>query len=179
MSTYLEATLDEFRRYKKLADGAIGQVDDAGFFGTPDPETNSIAIIVKHIAGNLRSRWTDFLTADGEKPDRDRDGEFALRPGDDREALLVRWEAGWRIALDALSALTAANLGDTVFVRGEPASVVQATQRQLAHAAYHVGQIVLLARQYAADRWTTLSIARGGSVAFNEKMRSSHYVDRK
>jgi hypothetical protein len=173
MSTYLQATLEEFRRYKKLADTAIAQVDDAGFFGTPDPETNSIAIIVKHIAGNLRSRWTDFLTTDGEKPDRDRDNEFVLHAGDDRESLLRRWEVGWQLVFEAQAGLRASDLDRIVHVRGEPATVIQATQRQLTHAAYHVGQIALLARHYAGPRWTTLTIPRGGSAAFNEKTRAA------
>jgi hypothetical protein len=173
MSTYLSSTVDEFRRYKKLADNAMAQVDDVGFFGAPDGETNSIAIIVKHIGGNLRSRWTNFLTTDGEKPDRDRDSEFVLTAADDRARLLARWESGWRIALEALTSLTEANLDDTVHVRGEPATVVQAIQRQMAHAAYHVGQIALLARHYGGDRWTTLTIPRGGSAAFNARTQAT------
>ena len=170
MSSWLAATIDEFRRYKRLADSAIAQVDEAGFFGAPDAQTNSVAIIVKHIAGNLRSRWTDFLTTDGEKPDRDRDREFELTPNDTREGLLARWEAGWSLAFDTLSALTEADFARTVYVRAQAHTVPQAIQRQLAHAAYHVGQIVLLARHYAGDRWTTLTIPRGASAAVNERL---------
>jgi hypothetical protein len=170
MSSYLQSSIDEFRRYKKLAENAIVQVDDAGFFGTPDANTNSIAIIVKHIAGNLRSRWTAFLTTDGEKPNRDRDSEFILLPADDREALLARWEASWHIAFATLAELSEEHLEQIVYVRGEPHTVIRAMQRQLAHHAYHVGQIVLLARHYAGERWTTLSIPRGGSAAVNQKL---------
>jgi uncharacterized damage-inducible protein DinB len=170
MSSFLAATTTEFRRYKKLADEGMAQVDEAGFFGTPDAATNSVAITLKHVAGNLRSRWTDFLTTDGEKPDRDRDGEFELRPGDTRARLETAWEEGWRRLFDALASLTAEDLERTVQVRGEPTTVTQALQRSLAHTAYHVGQIVLLARHYAGERWTTLSIPRGGSAAFNAGM---------
>lgn len=170
MSSYLQSSIDEFRRYRKLAENAIAQVNDAGFFGTPDPNTNSIAIIVKHVAGNMRSRWTSFLTTDGEKPDRDRDSEFLLTPADDRESLMARWEAGWHTAFTSLAELTDDHLEQIVYVRGEPHTVIRAMQRQLAHAAYHVGQIVLLARHYAGDRWTTLSVPRGGSAALNQKM---------
>jgi hypothetical protein len=137
------------------------------FFAAPDPGTNPIAIIVKHMAGNLRSRWTDFLTTDGEKPDRNRDSEFVREPGDDRAALLRRWEAGWGVLFATLEGLRDEDLGKTVTIRGEPHKVMQAVNRQLTHYAYHVGQIVLLARHFAGADWKTLSVAKGASAAFN------------
>ena len=167
MTDWLLATLEEFRRARRLADSAMTQVDDAGFFGAPDPATNSIAIIVKHMGGNLRSRWTDFLTTDGEKPDRDRDSEFELTSADTRADLLARWDRGWQLVLDAISALTEDDLRRTVTVRGESLTVPHAIQRQLAHASYHTGQIALLARHYAGADWTSLTIPKGGSAAYN------------
>jgi hypothetical protein len=167
---YLESARTTFARYRKYAEDAIAQVDDEGFFAAPDAETNSIAIIVKHVAGNLRSRWTDFLTADGEKPDRDRDGEFERRGGDSRQALMEAWAAGWDLALREMDALTPADLLRTVAIRGEPHTVVLAIERQIAHAAYHTGQIALLARHYSGDAWKTLSIPRGQSRQFNARM---------
>lgn len=166
----LGSALAEFRRYKQLADRALAQIDEDAFFATPGPETNSIAIVVKHMAGNLRSRWTDFLTTDGEKPDRDRDSEFVLGPDDTRDSLMARWERGWSILFDTLESLTETDLERTVYVRSEPATAAAAILRQLAHAAYHAGQIVLLARHYAGENWTTLTIPRGGSAAYNERM---------
>jgi hypothetical protein len=170
MQGFITGVTRELESYKRMAEKAIAQVDDDGFFASPGPETNSIAIIVKHLAGNLRSRWTNFLTEDGEKPDRDRDGEFEMRPGDSRVALMGSWEAGWRIAFDELARLSDADVGRTVMIRWEPHSVLDALHRQLAHAAYHVGQVTLLARHYAGD-WRTLSVPRGVSAAYNEKKR--------
>ena len=171
MTGYIASTTGEFGNYKRLADRAIAVLDDPAFFAAPGPETNSVAIIVKHIAGNLRSRWTDFLTTDGEKADRDRDGEFELRAGDTRAALLAAWESGWSRVFQTLGALTDEDLGRTVQVRWEPHTVLQAVQRQLGHAAYHCGQIVLLARHYAGDAWAPLTIPRGESAAFNEEAK--------
>jgi uncharacterized damage-inducible protein DinB len=171
MRALVEVIAAEFRNVKKLADGALAQVDDAGFFAQPAAVTNSIAIIVKHMAGNLRSRWTDFLTTDGEKPDRNRDMEFVLEPADTREGLLAAWEKGWGIAFDTLAGLSDANLDDTVQVRWEGMTVLQAMQRQLTHAAYHAGQIVLLARRVKGEEWQTLSIRPGESEQYNERMR--------
>ena len=136
---YLTGAAWEFRRLKKLADDAVDQVSDTDFFHRPDASSNSVALIVKHVAGNLRSRWTDFLTADGEKPDRHRDQEFEIAAGDTREALLHRWEEGWRRVFGTLESLTSADLEKTVFIRSEPHSVLEAIQRQLAHNAYHAG----------------------------------------
>jgi hypothetical protein len=164
---FRENVVDEFRRLKELAERAIAQVSDEELFRLDRPDENSIAIIVKHIAGNLRSRWTRFLTTDGEKPDRDRDAEFVIVGGETRADLMDGWETGWGILFAAIRPLTDADLGAMVRIRGEAHTVVQAIHRQLAHYAYHVGQIVLLARHWAGPRWRALSIPRGGSSAFN------------
>lgn len=151
--------IDELRRLKKLAEDALAQVDDTDFFQSLDAESNSLAVQVKHVAGNLRSRWTDFLTTDGEKPDRNRDGEFVA--GDEsRDALMQRWEDGWRRLLDTVDALSDDDLDRTVTIREEALSVRTAVVRGLGHSAYHVGQIVLLAKHYAGPRWKTLSMPR-------------------
>lgn len=165
---YRRDVVREFRRTKELADKAMAQVSDDDFFAAPDPLTNPIAVVVKHVAGNLRSRWTDFLTTDGEKPDRDRDSEFVIRPDDGRAALTARWERGWSILFETLAALRDDDLDATVTIRGEPHTAYQAIHRQFSHYAYHAGQIVLLARHYVGDSWKTLSVARGGSTAFNK-----------
>jgi hypothetical protein len=166
---WLEDVKLEFRRMKRQAEKALDQVSDEDFFRALDPESNSLALIVKHLAGNLRSRWTDFLTSDGEKPDRNRDSEFILEAGDTREALMARWEAGWKLLADALE-LSLEDIERTVLIRGEPHTVVQAVNRQLTHYAGHVGQIVFLAKHLAGPRWQTLSVPRGQSAAFNAKM---------
>jgi len=156
----------QFRKYKALADGALAQVADDDFFRTIDPESNSIALVVKHLSGNLRSRWTNFLAADGEKADRNRDAEFEREGLDTRESLAVRWEDGWVRLFDALAALTEDAVLEPVAIRGEPHTVMQAVHRQLTHYAYHVGQIVLLARHFAGARWKSLSIPKGRSRDF-------------
>jgi len=166
---YVQLVVRELTRQKKLADRAMVQVGDAAFTATLGDDGNSIAVIVKHLAGNMRSRWRDFLTSDGEKPDRHRDTEFYLTPEDTRESLLQRWEAGWQLVVDAISPLSADDLDRTVTIRGEPFTVLQAVSRQLTHYSYHVGQIVLLARHHAGGEWQSLSIPRGQSTAFNEK----------
>jgi len=153
----------QFRKYKKLGEGALAQVADGDFFCVIDPESNSIALIVKHLAGNMRSRWTDFLTADGEKADRRRDEEFEARSTDSRQSLMAAWETGWAAVFDALAALTGDDLLRPVRIRREPHTVVQAVHRQMTHYAYHVGQIVFLARHFAGPRWTSLSIPKGRS----------------
>jgi len=167
--------LREFRRTKDLADRALAQVPDGDFFATISAETNPIAVVVKHVAGNLRSRWTDFLTTDGEKPDRDRDAEFVIGAGDGRDTLTARWEEGWSVLFATLEALRDADLERTVTIRGEPHTVIQAVLRQHAHYAYHAGQIVLLARYFAGDAWRTLSVPKGGSATFNRAPTS--YLD--
>lgn len=168
---FLENSRREFRGIKALADKAIGQLDDAQFFAAPDAESNSVAINVKHVAGNLRSRWTNFLTTDGEKPDRRRDTEFEIAPEDTRAALLERWEAGWGVLFTALDALVPADCLRTVIIRGEAHTVVQAVHRQMTHYGYHVGQIVFLAKQQRTAAWHTLSVPRNQSAAFNARMQ--------
>ena len=160
---YLEDAIAELKKYKSFADRAIAQVGDADFFRQLDPESNSIALVMKHIAGNQRSRWTDFLTTDGEKPDRDRDSEFEKSGADTRESIVARWEAGWRALFEALVPLTDEDLQKTVAIRGEAHTVVQAINRQMTHYASHVGQLVFLAKDLAGERWKTLSIPRGRS----------------
>lgn len=166
-ATYLQDVRELAAYYKRLADDAIAQVDDAQFATPLGDEENCIALIVKHMAGNLRSRWTDFLTTDGEKPERDRDGEFELADADGRAALLEAWERGWATFLGALEALAPEDLGRTVHIRGEAYAVIRAVDRGVAHACYHVGQIVLLARHFAGPRWRSLSIPRGQSRTFD------------
>src|SRR5262249_36106731 len=151
-----------FRQYKRQGEAALAQVAEENLTRTLDPDTNSIATIVKHITGNMRSRWTDFLNTDGEKPDRNRDIEFETPPAT-REELLAMWEAGWKCVFEALEPLTDADLGRTIYIRGEAHSVTQAVTRQIAHYAAHVGQIVLLARHFRSGEWKSLSIPRGKS----------------
>jgi hypothetical protein len=171
----IEEARSRFAGLRKNAEGALAQIDDAQFFAPPEPsgETNSIALIVKHIAGNARSRWTDFLASDGEKADRRRDTEFEQAPEDTREALMAAWARGWDLLDRALAPLTDADLGRTITIRGEPHTVSQAVIRQLAHYGQHVGQIVLLARIAKGAAWTSLSVPRGQSETFNASMHAS------
>lgn len=173
-AAYLEDVRATAAVYKQLADDAMAQVDDAQFAAPLGDEENSIALVVKHMAGNLRSRWTDFLTTDGEKPDRDRDSEFELGGDDARAALMEAWERGWATFLDTLQSLTPDDLAGTVHIRGEPQSVIRAVDRGVAHACYHVGQIVLLAKHFAGPGWRTLSIPRRQSRQFNAEMAGRH-----
>lgn len=166
---YLEDTAALFRRQKRLSDRAMAQIDDDAFFALIDAEANSVAVLVKHMAGNMRSRWRDFLTSDGEKPDRNRDSEFVIEPGQDRAWLLARWEEGWGFLLDAIDGLSGEDLGRTVTIRGEPHTVLKAINRQIDHYSYHTGQIVLLCKHFAPE-WQTLSIPKGGSAAYNARM---------
>lgn len=165
--SFIEATLRELRSLKRAAEKSIAQISDQAFFAALDPESNSIAVLVKHMAGNMRSRWTDFLTTDGEKPDRQRDNEFVIGPGDSRAALMERWEQGWAILLGTLESLGPADLDRTVTIRTEPYSVVGAVQRSLAHYSDHIGQVILLAKHFAGGQWKTLSIPRGKSEEVN------------
>ena len=167
LEQYQADVLREFRRLKKNSDAAMAQVTDEDFFKALDENSNSIALIVKHISGNMHSRWQDFLTTDGDTPDRKRDQEFVLDPSDSRDRLLERWEQGWRCLSDTLSSLQATDFTATVFIRKEPHSVVQAIHRALAHCAGHVGQIIFLAKHLAGDRWQTLTIPRGKSEEFH------------
>jgi uncharacterized damage-inducible protein DinB len=174
---YLEDSLSLFRYYKKLGEGAIAQVSDEQLLATLDPEMNSIAQIVKHMAGNMRSRWTDFLTSDGEKPDRHRDSEFEEPPAT-RDALMKMWEAGWKCVFDALEPLGAADVDRKVTIRSEAHSVMQAVNRQIAHYAYHVGQIVFLAKHLQHARWKSLSIPLHQSTKFNQRVAAGEASQR-
>jgi Protein of unknown function (DUF1572) len=168
-TSYLEDSLSLFRYYKKLCEGAMEQVTDEQLLTVLDPEMNSIAVIVKHMVGNMRSRWTDFLTSDGEKLDRNRDSEF-VEPPSSREDLMKSWENGWNCVFAALEPLSDADVTRTVTIRGEPHSVMQAINRQIAHYAYHCGQIVLLAKHFRQDEWKSLSVPRNRSVEFNRRV---------
>jgi hypothetical protein len=167
-TSYLKDSIDLFRYYKKLAERAMAQCPDAGLFTVLDAESNSIAIIVKHMSGNMRSRWRDFLTTDGEKPDRHRDTEFE-EPPKTRSELMELWERGWKYLFDALEPLTEADMSRTVMIRTEPHSVMQAINRQMAHYAHHIGQILFLAKHLAVKatgKWDSLSVPRGQSKQF-------------
>jgi uncharacterized damage-inducible protein DinB len=176
-TSYIEDSQTLFRHYKGLAERAMEQVTDEQLCVALDKESNSIAIIVKHMAGNMRSRWTDFLTTDGEKPDRDRDSEF-VNPPATRKALLDEWEDGWTCVFQALGSLTDADLGRTVTIRGEAHSVMQAVNRQVAHYAHHVGQIVMLAKHLAHERWQSLSVPRNRSAEFNRRVAAGELSQR-
>jgi hypothetical protein len=171
---YLTDVRTQFAKLRTTAERAMAQVGESDFARTLDEDDNSIAIIVKHISGNLRSRCTDFLSSDGEKPDRDRDGEFVLDPDDTRLQLLREWAAAWDLLAATVEALRPDDVQRTVYIRAEPHTVSQALQRHLTHLAYHVGQIVLLAKHWVGGEWQTLTIPRGQSKAFTEaKTRSS------
>jgi hypothetical protein len=159
-------SVDLFRHTKNLAERAMQQAPDAALFATLDPESNSIAIIVKHMAGNMKSRFTDFLTSDGEKPDRHRDTEFE-DPPKTRAEVMALWEQGWGYVFQALGELTDADLERRITIRGEPHSVTQAIHRQIGHVAYHVGQIVYLAKHFAGENWKAITVPKNKSAAFN------------
>jgi hypothetical protein len=164
--SYLKDSIELFQYYKKLAERAMEQCGESQLFETLDTESNSIAIIVKHMAGNMRSRWTDFLTTDGEKPDRNRDSEFEAA-ATSRSELMEQWNAGWKCMFDALRPLADADLTKTVFIRGEAHSAMQAINRQIAHYSYHAGQIVFVAKHFGCASWVSLTVPRKGSAAFN------------
>jgi hypothetical protein len=166
VTEFLAATINAFEANKRLADRAVEQVPDDKLHIALDEHTNSIAVIMKHVAGNLTSRWTDFLTSDGEKPGRNRDDEFVDSFGS-RAELIACWDRGWAVLLRTLRDLQPADLAKTVAIRGEPHSVPLAMARSLGHTCYHVGQIVQLARHHAGEQWNTLTIPRGGSQQFN------------
>jgi hypothetical protein len=164
----LSVLVAEFRRYRQWADDALSQVDDLSFFKRPAPHVNPIAVIVKHVGGNLRSRWTDFLTTDGEKPDRNRDGEFLLTDDDSRERLKDAWREGWARVWTTLEGLADSDLDCTVTIRGEPHTVLQAALRSLNHTAYHTGQILYLVRLHCPDsRWLTVKPGESRAQAGN------------
>jgi uncharacterized damage-inducible protein DinB len=171
---YIDVAFRSLRGHKRLADGAIAQLSDEQFFALPDAESNSVAIMVKHMAGNMRSRFTDFLTTDGEKPDRNRDQEFEMAADATRAQILEAWETNWQVVFNALNSLTAEDLTRQVTIRSEPHSVLQAVNRQVAHYAYHVGQIVFLAKHWKGSEWKTLSVPKGGSAAANAAIAQKH-----
>ena len=164
---YIPVVIQEFEGVKRLADKAIAQLSAEQFFAKPAETDNSVAVLVKHVSGNMRSRWTDFIASDGEKLDRKRDAEFVVLPEDTRESLLAGWEEGWSLLFAALKPLQSADLARTVRIRGEPLSVLQAINRQHTHYAYHAGQIVYLAKHLAGAQWNSLSIPVGQSEQFN------------
>ena len=166
MQNVLDESIESFRSYKMLAERAIAQISDEEFFKTIDDETNSIATITKHIGGNLRSRWSDFLTTDGEKPDRNRDSEF-IANGDTRESVMQIWESGFRILFETLESLKTEDLGKIVQIRGEDFTVVRAITRAMMHTASHIGQIQFLAKYFRSSGWETLSVPRNKSADFN------------
>jgi len=166
-AAYLDEAFRSFRGYKRMADGALAQLNDQDFFYLPDPESNSVALLVKHIAGNLRSRWTDFLTTDGEKPDRNRDQEFILTPADTREVLMRRWDQTWETVFASVKSLKPEDVTRTVTIRGDAHTVLQALNRSLTHVAYHVGQILYLGKHRRGADWMTMSIPKGKSAEFN------------
>ena len=176
-TSYLEDSLAVFRYYKKLGDDAMAQAPDEQLYMVLDPEMNSIAVVVKHMAGNMRSRWVDFLTTDGEKPDRNRDSEF-VDPPKTREALMTLWEAGWSEVFGAIEPLSEADLARTVTIRGEAHSVMQAIHRQIAHYSYHCGQIVVLAKHFRSDSWKPLTIPRGKSQEYLKRVMAGEVSQR-
>lgn len=174
---YLDEARRQFRGYKRLGEGAIAQLEDEELFVALDPESNSVAILIKHIAGNARSRFTDFLTTDGEKPDRHRDQEFELTSGTTRAEIMRRWEEGWACVLSAVEALKPEDVTCTVTIRGEAHTVMQALNRQIAHYASHIGQIVFLAKHFRSAEWKSLSIPRGKSEEVNRRMMTERKAD--
>ena len=170
---YLADAIKTFRDYKTLAERAFAQTSDEDFFKTIDEESNSIAVNIKHMAGNMLSRWTDFLTTDGEKPERDRDIEFVMLPGTTRDDMIAYWERGWTSVFDAVEPLQPDDLMRTVTIRGQDHTVIQAINRQLAHYAYHVGQIVFLAKHFRSSEWQSLSVPRNRSAEFNARIQNT------
>jgi len=166
MESYLDSVTRQFRYYKLLGEKTFEQLSDDGLFWQPDPESNSIAIIIKHMAGNMLSRWTDFLTTDGEKEWRNRDEEFE-NANNTREDLMHTWNRGWECLFDALNSITADNWQKTIYIRNEPHSIQDAINRQLAHYPYHVGQIVFIGKMIAGSKWVSLSIPKGASGSYN------------
>lgn len=173
----LKDSISLLHYYKELGERAMAQASDADLTAALDPESNSIAIIVKHLAGNMVSRWSDFLTTDGEKATRDRDGEFE-RPPRTRAEVLALWDAGWKVCFDSLATLTDDDLSRTIHIRGEAHSVLQAIHRKVAHDAYHIGQIVFIAKHLASTRWTSLTVPRGKSAEFNARVAAGEISQR-
>jgi uncharacterized damage-inducible protein DinB len=176
-TSYIIDAADNFRHYKRLAERAIEQVPEEKLTFSLDSGSNSIAVLVTHLAGNMRSRWRDMLTTDGEKPDRNRDAEFE-HPFETREEMMAAWDAGWKALFDTLGTLTDEALSCRITIRGEPHSVMQAITRQNTHCAYHVGQIVYLSKVFAADRWKILTVPRGKSAEYNADVASGKISQR-
>jgi uncharacterized damage-inducible protein DinB len=176
-TSYIADSLAVFRQYKTLAERAVAQLSDKQLTQALDPEMNSVALTMKHMAGNMQSRWTDFLTTDGEKPWRARDSEFTAAPAT-RQELLALWNAGWERVFSALEPLSDQDLGRTVTIRGEAHSVMQAINRQIAHYCYHCGQIVFLAKHLSSEQWQSLSVPRGKSAEFNTRVTSGNASQR-
>jgi len=170
VENYHKDAVSAMRAYKKLAEKAIAQLKDEEFFVTLDEEANSVAVVMKHMAGNMISRWTDFLTSDGEKPDRNRDMEFVIDATTTKDDVLAYWERGWKCVIDAIEPLTPEDFEKTVLIRGEKHTIVQAINRQLMHYAYHIGQIVFLAKHFRSAEWNSLSIPRNKSAEFNASL---------
>jgi hypothetical protein len=173
-AAYLADALRSFRSYKKLAEEALAQTSDEDVFRRIDPEANSIAVLIKHMAGNMRSRWTNFLTTDGEKPDRDRDREFEIDAGTTRAEVMTWWEQGWQCVFDAVAPLKPEDLGRKVFIAGREHTAMQAITRQLLHYAGHVNQIVLLAKHFRGAGWKSLSIPKGQSKSYARQFEQKH-----
>lgn len=169
---YLEDSIKSFHAYKKLTQKALDQVSEEEFFITLDEEANSVAVIMKHMAGNMLSRWTDFLTTDGEKPDRNRDMEFVIESKTGKDDVVAYWEKGWQAVFTALEPLGVEDLERKVMIRGEEHTVIQAINRQLMHYAYHIGQIAFLAKHFRSTEWKSLSIPRNKSADFNEYLQA-------
>lgn len=172
---YLQDVLLQLRKHREMAERAVAQISEERLFATLDPESNSIALIMKHMAGNMRSRWTDFLTTDGEKPDRERDREFVIEEQDTAAQVRAQWEDGWARTLSAIESLRPEDLSRVVTIRGEPHTVLEAINRQLMHYAAHVGQIVLLAKHFAGEQWQSLSIPKGRSHEFDVSKQGTAY----
>ena len=172
VQNYFEDAVASLKNYKKLADKAIAQLKDDEFFVTLDDEANSVAVIMKHMAGNMFSRWTDFLSSDGEKPDRNRDMEFVIGANATKDDVLDYWERGWACVFAAIEPLKLEDFEKTVSIRGEPHTIVMAINHQLMHYSYHIGQIVFLAKHFRSTQWNSLSIPRNKSAEFNLKMQS-------
>lgn len=173
---YLADAMRQLQKYRAMAEAAVAQVNDEQFFALIDPEANSIALVMKHMAGNMRSRWREFLTSDGEKPDRNRDSEFERRSGDSRQHIMALWLDGWELVLSAVASLSESDLKRIVTIRGEDHMVIEAIDRQMTHYAYHVGQIVLLAKHFAGPRWKSLSIPKGKSREFEVNKGGGRYA---
>jgi uncharacterized damage-inducible protein DinB len=171
---YLDEVFRGLRGHKRLADDSIAQLSDEQFFAQPSPESNSVGIIVKHMAGNLRSRFTGFLITDGEKPDRNRDQEFLMTPDTTRQQLLQWWEQNWQLLFETINSLQPDDLERTVAIRGQQHSVLQALNRAVSHCAYHTGQIAFLAKHWKGAEWKSLSVPKGQSEQFNAKMLQKH-----